>query len=181
MDAITLLRTDHKTIEKLFKEFEKAGPTAYKTKRHIVDRMIEQLSIHAAIEEQHFYPSVKERVEEQDGSVLEALEEHHIVKWVLSELDGTDPTDERFDAKVTVLVELVRHHVEEEEQQMFPAVRNALGRKELSDLGEAMAEAKEIAPLRPHPRSPNQPPANLITGALAGTMDRIREAVTPTR
>src|SRR4028119_2513740 len=103
MDAITMLKDDHKTVEKLFKRFEKAGDKAYSEKRQIVEKIIEELSIHASIEEQLFYPVTRETVPTVEDVALESLEEHHIVKWVLSELEKMDPTDERFDAKVTVL------------------------------------------------------------------------------
>ena len=175
MDAITLLKADHKSVEKLFKQFEKAGDGAHRAKRDIVDKVIEELSKHAAIEEQLFYPTVRESVDETEDVVLESLEEHHVVKWVLSELDGMDPTAERFTAKMTVLIESVRHHVEEEEQEMFPEVRKRMGRKALSELGDAMEKAKKTAPTRPHPRSPDEPPANLVTGAAAGAMDAVRK------
>ena len=118
---------DHKTVEQLFKRFEKAGDRALVAKREIVDRILEELSIHATIEEQYFYPVARATVPGTEDIVLESLEEHHIVKWVLSELDGMDPADERFDAKVTVLIENVRHHVEEEESEFFPKVRDELG------------------------------------------------------
>ena len=178
MDAVTLLKDDHKTVEKLFKSFEKSGDRAYKSKRDLVDRVIKELSIHAAIEEQYFYPAIRKHVPDQEAMTLESMEEHHVVKWILSELEGLDPEDERFTAKVTVLIEMVRHHVQEEENDLFPAVRAAMGRKELQELGSAMDRAKEAAPLRPHPRSPDAPPGNLLAGTVAGTLDRARDAVT---
>lgn len=174
MDAITLLRNDHKTVKALFTKFEKAGDNAKKTKRDLVDKMIEELAVHAAIEEQVFYPAVREAVPDAEDTVLEGLEEHHIVKWTLSELEGMGPDDERFDAKVMVLIESVRHHIEEEEDEMFPEVREALGRKRLAELGEQMEKAKTIAPTRPHPRSADTPPGNLVAGAGAGLLDRAR-------
>src|SRR6478609_6659049 len=149
MDAITLLKNDHRSVEKLFKRFEHAGDNAYAEKRKLVDRIIEELSQHAAIEEQVFYPVARETVPGTEDIALESLEEHHIVKWVLSELDGMDADAERFDAKVTVLIENVRHHVEEEESDFFPKVRNELGRKALGDLGDAMEKAKASAPTHP--------------------------------
>jgi hemerythrin superfamily protein len=176
MDAITLLKTDHKTVSKLFRRFEKAGDGATREKQEIVDSIIKELSIHAAIEEQVFYPSVRGISDEVETHVLESLEEHHIVKWVLSELDGMTPEDERFDAKVTVLIENVRHHVEEEEQEFFPQVRAAMGRKQLGEIGAKLEKAKRTAPTRPHPRQPDTPPGNLVAGFGAGLLDKAREA-----
>jgi hemerythrin superfamily protein len=177
MDAITLLRADHKTVEQLFKRFEKAGDRAHVEKRQIVDRIIEELSVHAAVEEQVFYPVSRATVPGTEDMALESLEEHHIVKWVLSELVDLAPSDERFDAKVTVLIENVRHHVKEEEQEFFPKVRDRLGRKALADLGAALEDAKKMAPTKPHPRSPDEPPGNAVVGAIAGVVDRVGDNI----
>jgi hemerythrin superfamily protein len=177
MDAITLLRNDHKTVEQLFKRFEKTGDGAHVEKRRIVDQIIEQLSVHAAVEEQVFYPVARATVPDTEDIALESLEEHHIVKWLLSELVGLDPTNERFNAKVTVLIENVRHHVEEEESGFFPKVRNELGRKALTDLGAALSDAKASAPTHPHPRSPAVPPGNTFVGAIAGVVDRVGDNI----
>jgi hemerythrin superfamily protein len=146
MDAIVLLKDDHKTVEKLFKQFEKAGERAYKEKQHLVEQIIRELTTHAYIEEEIFYPAARQEVPETKDHVLESVEEHHVVVWMLSELKNLDPKDERYDAKVTVLIENVRHHVEEEEQEWFPQVREAMGRKKLQELGEQMEKAKAQAP-----------------------------------
>ena len=172
-----MLKDDHRTVEKLFKRFEEAGDRAFVEKRNVVDRIIEELSVHAAVEEQLFYPVTRATVPAVEDVALESLEEHHIVKWVLSELEDMDPQDERFDAKVTVLIENVRHHVEEEEDEYFPEVRDELGRKALTELGDAMASAKETAPTRPHPRSPDTPPGNFVAGTAAGVVDRVGATV----
>jgi hemerythrin superfamily protein len=148
-DAIVLLKNDHKTVEKLFKEFEKAGEKAYREKRRIADGIIEELTVHAYIEEEIFYPAAREAVPETKDHVLESVEEHHVVVWMLSELLGLDPADETFDAKVTVLTENVRHHVEEEEDEWFPEVRAAMGRKRLQELGQRMIDARSDAPKNP--------------------------------
>jgi hemerythrin-like domain-containing protein len=173
MDAITMLRDDHRTVEKLFKRFEDAGPRAFVEKRKIVDRIIEELSVHAAIEEQIFYPVTRATVPAVEEVALESLEEHHVVKWVLSELEAMDPEDERFSAKVTVLIESVRHHVREEESDYFREVRSELGGKALNELGEALATARETAPTRPHPRLPDTPPGNILGGGTVGMIDRV--------
>src|SRR3954469_21708894 len=122
MDAITLLKADHKTVTSLFTKFKKLGDNAFKSKREVVDEIIEELSVHASIEELVFYPAVRREVHAADNEVLEALEEHHVAKWLLSELDGMDPKHERFDAKVSVLIESVKHHIKEEETTLFPEV-----------------------------------------------------------
>ena len=176
-DAIVLLKNDHKTVEKLFKQFEGLGPDATKTKRKVVDQIIEELSIHAAIEEQCFYPAVRAEVSDLNDIVLEGLEEHHIVKWTLDELKDLPADAERFDAKVTVLIESVRHHVEEEEGEMFPEVRKALGRKALQTIGEQLEKAKTVAPKKPHPRSPSTPPMNLVAGPGAAAVDAVTDKV----
>ncbi|MGW0801601.1 hemerythrin domain-containing protein [Nonomuraea sp. NPDC002799] len=149
MDAIVLLKEDHKTVEELFKRFEKAGERAHVEKRKIVDSITKELVAHAYIEEEVFYPAARAKVPETNAHVLESVEEHHVVVWMLSELKDLDPADERFTAKVTVLIENVRHHVEEEEKDWFPQVREAMGRKELQELGERMAKAKADAPDEP--------------------------------
>ncbi len=177
MDAITLLKNDHHSVEQLFRRFEKAGDRALVEKRKIVDRIIEELSVHAAIEEQLFYPVARATVPGTEDIALESLEEHHIVKWLLSELDGMDPSNERFGAKVTVLMENVRHHVKEEEADFFPKVRRALGRTALADLGEAMAQAKKTSPTHPHPRAADTPPGNSVAGTIAGVLDRVGDNI----
>lgn len=181
MDAITMLKDEHKRVEKLFKQFDKAGDNANKTRRDVMDRIIKELSVHAAVEEIVFYPAVRAALDgtDQDDAcdmVLESLEEHHVVKWLLDELDGMDPEHERFVPKATVLMENVRHHVEEEEQDLFPAVREVLKRNALVELGESMAEARGMVPTKPHPRAPDTPPGNVIVGIGNKAIDRAREA-----
>jgi hemerythrin superfamily protein len=177
MDAIALLKADHKTVEQLFRKFEKAGDHALAHKRKLVDEMVRELSVHAAIEEQVFYPAVRARAQALSPDVLRSLEEHHVVKWVLSELDTLPPESERFDAKVHVLMENVRAHVTEEEQYLFPEVKKAFKAPELKQLAGALELAKKAAPTHPHPRSPDMPPGNLLTGAVAAVMDLGRDAL----
>jgi hemerythrin superfamily protein len=175
MDAITLLKNDHAEVEKLFQSYEGLGERAYKSKAKLAGRIISALSVHAAIEEQVFYPAVRAEVEDTNSDVLESIEEHHIVKWVLQEIKDTDPRDERFDAKMTVLIENVRHHVKEEEKDMFPRVRKALGRSRLNEIGEALEASRKLAPTDPHPRSPSTPPGNLVAAPLAKVLDTAKD------
>jgi hemerythrin superfamily protein len=175
MDAIALLKADHRTVEDLFSRFEKTGPRAYATKRKLVDRIIRELSVHAAIEEQVFYPAIRHTLNETEDQVLESLEEHHLVKTTLAELERTNPKDERFDAKVTVLIENVRHHVKEEERDLFPKVRAGVTAASLRELGEELQKAKRSVPDRPHPHAPDELPAAAIAGAGAILVDGAKD------
>ncbi|MBZ4398330.1 hemerythrin domain-containing protein [Myxococcus sp. MISCRS1] len=181
MDAIALLKADHKTVEQLFRRFEKAGPNAHKLKRKLVEQMVLELSVHSSIEEQVFYPAVRQRSASLRDEVLRSLEEHHVVKWVLSELDGLPSEAERFDAKVSVLMENVRAHVLEEETTLFPEVKKAFRPNELRELGQVLEAAKQAAPTRPHPMAPDTPPGNLVAGAVSAVMDIGRDALRAAR
>lgn len=161
-DAIVLLKEDHKEIRKLFTDFENAGENAHKTKGKIVHRIIELLTVHTYLENEIMYPRVRELLPALEEDILESYEEHHVADVLVMELYGMQPEHERFDAKTTVLIENVRHHIEEEEDEWFPKVREGLGRKQLQEIGEEMLEAKKTAP-----REPSQP------GALKKTIDAI--------
>ena len=172
LNAIDLLDADHREVEALFKRFEKTGPRAHRTRRQIVDELVVLLSQHAGIEETVFYPAVRERLTQRAAAaVLEGLEEHHVVKVILSELETMDPEDQRFEPRVTVLIENVRHHVEEERTELFPKVRRAFSADELVDLGAACEVARVAVPLRPHPDAPDEPPANLVASSVLAPMD----------
>lgn len=144
MKATDLLKKQHREVKGLFREAKKAAP---KARRAVMEEIAEKLGHHMEIEENIFYPAVKElgtkKVEEM---VPEAYEEHHVVQLVLKELPQVDPQDERFEAKMTVLEELVEHHVEEEETELFK-IAQKLGDDRLSDLGAQM-QGDDEAPRR---------------------------------
>jgi len=161
-DAIVLLKNDHKDIRKVFSDFEKAGEDAHVAKGKLVDRMIELLTVHTFIENEIMYPRVRDLLPELEDDVLESYEEHHVADVLVVELAAMKPDAERFTAKTTVLIENVTHHMDEEEQDWFPKVREGLGRKTLQEIGAAMIEAKKTAP-----RHPSQP------SALKKTIDAV--------
>jgi len=148
-DAIVLLKQDHKEIKALFKKFQAAGENATSTKGKLVDQIIEALTVHTYIENEVMYPEVRKLVPDLEDDVLESYEEHHVADVLCVELAAMKPGAERFDAKTTVLIENVTHHIDEEEQEWFPKVREALGRKQLQDLGAKMLETRKKAPKRP--------------------------------
>jgi hemerythrin-like domain-containing protein len=148
-DAIVLLKDEHKLIKKAFRDFEKAGEKAYAEKGKIVKRIIELLTVHTYIENEVMYPRVRELLPEVEDDVLESYEEHHVADVLVMELANLAPDAERFTAKTMVLIENVRHHIDEEEQEWFPQVRQGLGRKALQEIGAELERAKEKAPRRP--------------------------------
>ena len=148
-DAIVLLKDDHREIKKLFADFEKAGDGAEKTKQDLVDKMIELLTVHTYIENEVMYPRVRGLLPELEDDVLESYEEHHVADVLVTELASMKASDERFTAKATVLIESVRHHIQEEEDDWFPKVRTGLGRKALQEIGQELLAARERAPRRP--------------------------------
>jgi hemerythrin-like domain-containing protein len=148
-DAIVLLKQDHKEIRRAFRDFQQAGEDATDRRGKVVDKIIELLTMHTYIENEVMYPRVRELLPDLEDDVLESYEEHHVADVLVVELAAMKPTDERFDAKTTVLIENVTHHIEEEEQEWFPKVRAGLGRKALQEIGAELLEAKERAPKRP--------------------------------
>jgi hemerythrin superfamily protein len=141
MKATVLLKRQHREVEKLFS-------TALKTqnenvRRRAMQNIIHALEHHTQIEEEVFYPAVREiGTKKATDMVSEAYEEHHVVKLVLAELPGVDPSAENFEARMTVLKELVGHHVEEEEEEMFPMAERRLGSERSSELAQEMAGPK---------------------------------------
>ena len=148
-DAIVLLKEDHKEVRKVFRDFQSAGEEATERKGRLVEKMIELLTQHTYIENEVMYPRVRELLPDLEDDVLESYEEHHVADVLVMELAGMKPTDERFDAKTTVLIENVTHHMDEEEQDWFPKVREGLGRKALQEIGEELLAAKKKAPTKP--------------------------------
>jgi len=137
VDPITLLKQQHREVEALFKEAIDAEDA--ESRRPLLEQITEKLTLHMSIEEEIFYPAVREaKAKNADELVDEAYEEHHVVKLVMQELPRVDLDDERFSAKMTVMSELVQHHVQEEEKEMFKVARK-LGKDELAELGEQMA------------------------------------------
>ena len=172
MNIISTLTNDHRNVDALFTEFEQTGPDDVENLGRLRDRILEQLSIHAEIEEQTLYPALRD---EAADDVLEALEEHHVAKTTLAELEKMPPTAERFRAKMTVLIESVRHHVEEEEGDggLFDVARRTLKPTEMEEMAERAEKIREAGPTRPHPLSPDQPPLNVLLGVPVAVLDRV--------
>jgi len=142
LDAITLLKQDHDKVKKVLSELDATTERAIKPREDLFARVKQELQVHEAIEEEIFYPALKEHPKAKD-LVLEAYEEHNVVDMVMSEIDGVAFDDERWGAKLTVMKENVEHHIEEEESEMFKQARDVFNHQELEDLGERMEIRKK--------------------------------------
>jgi hemerythrin superfamily protein len=137
MDAIQLLKDDHKKVEKIFSDLENKRDD----RRALFPELDRELTIHAEIEEKIFYPAAKEAEPTRD-LVLESIEEHKQIKMVLADLEQTDMRTAEWAADLKVLKEDVMHHVGEEENELFPKIKKILSKEQLEDLGTRMEEMK---------------------------------------
>jgi hemerythrin superfamily protein len=177
MNAVALLKADHRAILDVLEKLEQIeGKSRDRTRKALIEKLVRDVSVHTAIEEEVFYPEVKSGVPGTRPQVMKALEEHSVVKWELAAISAMDIGDERFAAKLAVLKDTLRHHIEEEEEDLFPEVVDAVGVAKLNAMGRALERARRTAPTRPHPRAPDQPPANLVANLGASVFDRARDA-----
>jgi hemerythrin superfamily protein len=137
-DATALLRADHKLVSGLFEEYEKASTKAMKKK--IVTQICMELSVHAQVEEEIFYPAVKQALKDHE-LVPEATVEHATLKSLIAQVEGIEPDGEMFDAKIKVLCEYVKHHVKEEQEEMFPKAKAA--HLDMMELGDKITARKQ--------------------------------------
>ena len=144
MDAIKLLKEDHARIKPLLAELKETTDRAEKTRGELFSRIRQELTIHEIIEEEIFYPTLREHPKAKE-IVLEGYEEHDVVSRLMGELDGMDSTDERFGPKAKVMAENIEHHIEEEEGEMFKTARQVFEETELDELGDRMALRKKTA------------------------------------
>jgi hypothetical protein len=137
-NAIALLKEDHQNVKELFDKFEESNSSG---KANIVKKAVAELKLHAAVEEQLFYPALRQELEDEEGIMEEADEEHHVAKILIAELEQMTGDEEHWEAKFKVLAESVRHHIKEEEGKMFRQARET--DVDFAALGEQIAELKE--------------------------------------
>lgn len=142
MNALEMLKQDHRTVEELFEKFESQGERATKSKQRIAEQIVEELRLHMKLEEKLVYPTVRDEFAEMKEDVLEDYEEHHAVELLIREIVRLDASDERLTAKVSVLKDLVMHHVESEEEKLFPMLEKEWDDERLEMLGEQIEENK---------------------------------------
>ena len=138
LDAIALLRADHKAVDALFAEYKKAR--APSKKKQLVSKICTELSVHAQVEEEIFYSAVKQALKDKE-LVPQAIVEQATMKDLIAQVEGIEPDGEMFDAKINVLSEYVKHHVKEEHNEMFPKAKTT--KLDMLELGRRMAERKK--------------------------------------
>jgi hemerythrin superfamily protein len=175
IDGVQVLINDHRTVEDLFSQYEKASDPGEQTR--IVHQVIHELAVHGEIEELLFYPRLRTALGDGNALADEAIHEHVEIKQTLNALDKMKAGDDGFDTLMKELMAEVRHHVEEEERDIFPAIRAAMPAKQLEQLGRSLQGAKAIVPTRPHPAAPTGPIGKLATSPPVALVDRVRDVV----
>ncbi|HWD23718.1 MAG TPA: hemerythrin domain-containing protein [Burkholderiales bacterium] len=138
--AIEMLKEDHAKVQKAFKEFEKMDREDTETMKQVVQTVCEELKVHTTLEEEIFYPAVREAIDDED-IMNEAAVEHETAKMLIDQLENMGPDDPNYHATFTVLGEYVRHHVKEEEGEMFPQAKKT--DLDFEDLAQRMKERKQ--------------------------------------
>ena len=175
-DVIELLEHDHREVEEMFAEFEKA--TDPKERRTIADKIIIELVRHSEAEEQAVYPAMRKALPDGDKLVEHEISEHSEAEEVMKQLDGMDPDDAQFGVLMGQLQSAIAEHVKEEETDAFPRFRQNVSQDELDKLATVVQGLKKIVPTHPHPKAPDHPPFNALLGPGAGLLDRVRDLLT---
>lgn len=142
MDVFKLLKQDHKELKTIFKKLAKTSEDSQKARDSGFEQLERELSVHAEVEEELVYPRLRQEKKLRE-TINEAFEEHHVAKHLLKELSETPPADERWAAKLSVLQEMIEHHVEEEEKELFPKASRALRKEESKELGKRVEAVKK--------------------------------------
>jgi phosphoglycolate phosphatase-like HAD superfamily hydrolase len=185
VDAITHLRADHDKVLAMFSRLE-ASPTSagapeddqVRARKALVTELVMAESRHEAVEEQSFWPMVRDRVPDGADLAAHAVAQEAEAKRLLDRLEGMEPADPGFDDLLGQIVAAGRTHIAYEQDEVWPKVRVAVSAAELDEVGEKMAGAKKLAPTRPHPGAPSRAGAQTTAGPMAGVVDRLRDALT---
>lgn len=176
-DVITFLTHQHREVNALFTQLERMeGSTSDETRR-LAEQVVIALVKHSVGEEIYLYPAVREHVPGGDEIADHAVEEHDEAEQTMKRLESLKPADVDFWPTMRELITEVRHHIEEEENDLFPKLRRACSEQQLQELGKKVQQAEEVAPTRPHPSSPSEGSALGILTPGAGMIDRLRDSL----
>lgn len=172
-DMISVLVHDHDEVKDLFRQIEQAVDAD--TRRTLADQVTAELVRHSVAEEMYLYPSARDVLPNGDQMADQEIEEHAEAEQLLKQWEGMDGDDPQFMAIFRQMSSAVLEHIQEEEGQLFPELRQHLSGEQLEELGGKIEQAKKIVPTRPHPSAPDTPPMNKILGPGAGLVDRVRD------
>lgn len=176
MDIIDLLTDDHRTVEALFERFEAATNDA--EKEEVSRQIVHDLSVHAAVEEQFVYPMVRMKVSDGGSDLADhSIEEHAEVKEALTDVEKNDAGSAAHTEAMQKVIASVRHHVQDEEKDMFPKLRVDTDPQTRERVGDLVDKAKAVVPTHPHPLVPGTATGQLVAGPWAAMVDKLRDAV----
>ena len=179
-DVIEVLEHDHREVEQMFAELESlrgaSTEEARSRRKDVAEQVTIELVRHSVAEEVIVYPQVEKKVSAEE--VEHARKEHAEAEETLHRLEKLDPDDPAFDDEVATLIDEIRHHIEDEEGQMFAHMREVMDEDELRKLGGRVEAFKKVAPTRPHPNVPNEALPRMAAGPAASLFDRMRDAAT---
>jgi hemerythrin superfamily protein len=179
-DVIEVLEHDHREVEQMFQELESlrgaSTDDAKRRRKELADQVTIELVRHSVAEEVLVYPHVEAKISREEAD--HAREEHKEAEKTLARLEKLDPDDPAFDDELATLMAEIRHHIEDEEGEMFAHMREAIDEKDLRQLGTAVETFKKVAPTRPHPNVPNDPISRVAAGPAASLFDRMRDLAT---
>lgn len=181
MDALTFLRKDHEKVLAMLDELaggppEKRTESELAARKELVTQLIIAESQHEAVEEQYFWPAVREALPDGDRLADHAVHQEDDAKWVLDKLDHATPDEPGYEQLLSDFIRDGREHIEYEQTEVWPKVSAALSTEQLADLGDKMERAKKMAPTRPHPHAPSSAAGQKAAGPGAGLLDRARDA-----
>ncbi|TLS42324.1 hemerythrin domain-containing protein [Streptomyces montanus] len=176
-NVINELVTDHREVEELFGKIE-GLPPGDKNRKLYADQATIELVRHSVAEEAYLYPAVRQYVANGDAVADKELDDHSRAEQIMKDLEGHEADDPHFDRLIGKLMTEIRSHIADEEEHLFPMLRDAAPEGSLDDLGDKVRQAKKTAPTRPHPSAPDKPPANKLLAPGVGLVDRLRDAMT---
>jgi hemerythrin superfamily protein len=169
--------TDHREVEEMFARIQEMAGGGQEL-RDLVDDVTIELVRHSVSEEQYLYPAVREHIDGGDRIADKEIADHGRVEKLLKQLEGTDTEDPIMSPLLQQLMDEVAAHVQDEENNLFPMLRQACSPETLNELGDKIRRAKSMAPTRPHPSAPDTPPANKLLAPGVGLVDRARDFIT---
>lgn len=176
-DAFAVLEQDHQKVKDLLAQIDRAAPGSQDIEQLVQELIIDE-SRHEAVEEAHFWPVVRDKVEGGEQLTQTALDQETEGKEVLAQLEKLSASDAKFMGLVETFTKAAHEHIAYEEQQVWPKLRLVVTKPELDELGQKLADAKQSAPTRPHPHTPSSPAVQKVAGPVAGAADKVRDTMT---